>query len=178
MPEANPYFEILHLGDRVELRPSTSLIGIKTQSAGCIFLILIPPLVLYWCYGERHLTELWIISGSVIPIWLIIVFVNRRLRRQATVPLTITPGPYILHGETLLSARIVYDSVQLAAKENYDNPDTYNVLLVPAEGEPVTLPQPYFGDLDFNPAVLLANDVAKLLQIPFERTLMPKDEMD
>jgi len=37
------------------------------------------------------------------------------------------------------------------------------------------LPQPYFGDLEFHQAVLLANDVAKLLQIPFERSLMPPD---
>ncbi len=65
--------------------------------------------------------------------------------------------------------------MQLAAKENYDNPDTYNVLLVPATGEPVTLPQPYFGDLGFDQAVLLANDVAKVLQIPFKRTLMPPE---
>jgi hypothetical protein len=177
MPETNHYFEILHLGERVELRPSASLIGIKNNPPGCFILFLVPALALYWWYGERRLADVWIGIGSVVAIWLIMVSGNRRLRRQATVPLIITPDWYILHGEKLLSAGIVYDSVQLAIHEysNSNNSKMYNVLLVPAEGEPVPLPQPYFGDLQFHTAELLAIDVAKLLQIPFQRTLMPPE---
>lgn len=177
MPAANPYFEILHLGDRVELRPSASLIGIKTQSAGCLLAFIISLLGFYWWLGDLQLNRLWIWITILLPIWLIMVFVNRRLRRQAMVPLIIAPDSYILYGEKVLSTRVVYDSVQLAINEysNSENSKMYNVLLMPAEGEQVTLPLPYFGDLHFHTAELLANDMAKLLQIPFERTLMPPD---
>jgi len=175
MPAANPNFEILHLGDRVELHPAERLIRSKTTSAGCFFLLLVPPIFIFYWVGDHPFSGVLIWIGLVTLFCLLIWFVNRRLRRQATVPLVLGPGPRVMHGETILSARIEFSSVQLAAKENYDNPDTFNVLLVPATGEPVTLPQPYFGDLEFHQAVLLANDVAKLLQIPFERTLLPKD---
>lgn len=175
MPDTNPYFQIQHQGERIELRPSASQIQNKVQPAGCLWLFLIPVLFFNWWNGEETLTSVWIFGACILPIWLIAIYGNRRFRRQATVPLIIAPGPYILHGDKLLSSGIKFNSVQLAVKENYDDPDSYNVQLVPASGEPVTLPLPYFGDLSFYAAELLANEVAVLLRIPFERTLMPPE---
>jgi hypothetical protein len=176
MPEANPYFEIQQLGDRVELRPSPKLISLKAPPAGWLFLCL-GPVIFYYLFGGSTITHWLLAIGGVILLWLLTVYENRRLRQQATIPLTIAPGPYILHGQTLLSALIEYNSVQLEIYEysNCDYPKMYNVILVPAEGKPVTLPLPYFGDLYFNTAVSLANDVARILQIPYEPTLMPPE---
>ena len=175
MPAATPYFEIQHLGDQVELRPSTTLIRIKAASPGCLLLFIALLVGFHWWAGELHFKSLSIWSAVLIPIWLLVVYFNRRFRQQATVPLTIATDSTILHGEKLLSSGNKFNSVQLAVKENFDDPDSYNVLLVPAAGEPVTLPLPYFGDLSFHAAELLANEVAVLLRIPFERTLMPPE---
>lgn len=177
MSKANLYFEILHFRDCDELRPSERLIRSKMQPVGCLLLFLLLLIGFYWWLDDRQLRELWLWGVGLIPIWLIVVYVNRRLRHQATMPLIIAPGPYILHGETILSGEIVFAAVKLGVQKNYDNPDTYNVMLIRENGEPLTLPQPYFGDLHFEEAVLLADVVAKLLLIPFERELQPKHLM-
>jgi hypothetical protein len=171
MPEPSPYFQTLQLGDRVELRPSPQLVRSKIPSAGCFFLLGVLPVLIFYWFGDQPFREVLIWIACMTLFCFLLWLANLRRRRKADIPLILGPGPRVMHGETILSARSEFSAVQVEAQRNVDDPDSYYVLLLPVSGEPVSLPPPYFGDLDFDEAVLLANEVAKLLNVSLKREL-------
>ena len=176
MPAANPYFEILHLGERVELRPSERLVSSKVGPAGCVLLLPLPMLALSWLLGDnlaQMKTPALVSFGICVPLWLLFLWANRRRRRLADIPLVIGPGPSVRHGAKVLNENAVLQAVQLQEVKPADEADGFDVLLLVSTGEKIVLPDPFFGYLDLDEAISLANELANQLQIPFERQILP-----
>jgi hypothetical protein len=158
MNASDPAFRVRSVEARVEILPHADAWQAHHNTAwGLLAIWAVVP-----AYLAPNLLGLLFV-GLLALAALSIRFVNARLRRQNDIPLVIGNDRSISYGTEKLFAGGEVRGVRIVQQQNYDEADSFGVLVVRRQGAPIAMPYPYFDHLSPTEGAALAVELAKAL---------------